>query len=100
MFYLFNIYHCVCFYDFYSNSKIYIFQEHLEKLNKLIWLLILREAKKEIDILYAKNNKIIVMEAAVLIQAKWQNICHEIWTCIIPQNEVRNTLFVHFILYI
>ena len=29
------------------------------------------------------------MEAAVLIQAKWQHECHEIWTCIIPQEEVN-----------
>jgi len=62
----------------------------------------LREAKKEIDILYAKNNDIIVMEAAVLIQAKWQDVCHEIWTCIIPQNEVssykiHSCLFISFI---
>lgn len=62
-------------------------REQLEKLNTLIWPLILREAKKEINILYTKNNDIIVMEAAVLIQAKWQNVCHEIWTCIIPQAE-------------
>ncbi|XP_012224909.1 bifunctional coenzyme A synthase [Linepithema humile] len=68
--------------DIVFNNK-----EQLEKLNKLIWPLILREAKKEIDVLYAKNNDIIVMEAAVLIQAKWQDVCHEIWTCIIPQNE-------------
>lgn len=60
----------------------------MEKLNKLIWPLILQEAKKEIDVLYSKGYNIIVMEAAVLIQAKWQNVCHEIWTCIIPQNEV------------
>lgn len=68
--------------DIVFNNK-----EQLEKLNKLIWPLILQEAKKEVDILYSKGKDIIVMEAAVLIQAKWQNVCHEIWTCIIPQNE-------------
>ncbi|EFN84613.1 bifunctional coenzyme A synthase [Harpegnathos saltator] len=59
----------------------------LEKLNKLIWPLILHEAKKEITTLHSKGHDIVVMEAAVLIQAKWQNVCHEIWTCIIPQKE-------------
>ncbi|KAH0948898.1 hypothetical protein HN011_006343 [Eciton burchellii] len=62
-------------------------KEQLEKLNKLIWPLILREAEKQINILFSKGYEIIVIEAAVLIQAKWQNICHEIWSCIIPQNE-------------
>ncbi|XP_071568849.1 bifunctional coenzyme A synthase isoform X2 [Temnothorax nylanderi] len=34
-----------------------------------------------------KGRHIIILEAAVLIQAKWQNVCSEIWTCIIPQDE-------------
>ncbi|XP_032664500.1 bifunctional coenzyme A synthase isoform X2 [Odontomachus brunneus] len=62
-------------------------KEQLEELNKLIWPLILHEAKNKIADLYSEGHDIIVMEAAVLIQAKWQNTCHEIWTCIIPQNE-------------
>ncbi|EGI69332.1 PREDICTED: bifunctional coenzyme A synthase [Acromyrmex echinatior] len=68
--------------DIVFNNK-----EQLEKLNKLIWPLILQEAKKEIENLFYKHRNIIVLEAAVLIQAEWQNECSEIWTCIIPQNE-------------
>lgn len=60
----------------------------MEKLNKLIWPLLLQEAKREIQNLFRKGHDIIVLEAAVLIQAEWQNECSEIWTCIIPQNEV------------
>ncbi|XP_076658129.1 bifunctional Phosphopantetheine adenylyltransferase - Dephospho-CoA kinase [Halictus rubicundus] len=59
----------------------------LDKLNKIIWPIILDEAKKKISDFYAKGFDVIVMEAAVLIQAKWQNHCHEIWTCIIPPEE-------------
>ncbi|KAL0131572.1 hypothetical protein PUN28_002838 [Cardiocondyla obscurior] len=62
-------------------------KEQLDKLNKLIWPLILQKAKEEIQCLFARKRDIIVLEAAVLIQAKWQNECSEIWTCIIPQNE-------------
>lgn len=68
--------------DIVFNNK-----EELEKLNKLIWPLILQEAKREIEKLVCKGRDIIVLEAAVLIQAKWQNECSEIWTCIIPQSE-------------
>ncbi|XP_012537652.1 bifunctional coenzyme A synthase [Monomorium pharaonis] len=68
--------------DIVFNNK-----EQLEKLNKLIWPLILQEAKKEVQKLFRKGRDIVVLEAAVLIQAKWQNECNEIWTCIIPQNE-------------
>ncbi|XP_053971674.1 bifunctional coenzyme A synthase [Hylaeus volcanicus] len=59
----------------------------LDKLNKLVWPIILDEAKKQMNDFYAKGFDIIVIEAAVLIQAKWQYVCHEIWTCIVPQEE-------------
>lgn len=62
-------------------------KEQLNKLNNIIWPIILEEAKKQINDFYAKGFDVIVMEAAVLIQAKWQDFCHEIWTCIIPQEE-------------
>ncbi|XP_071628554.1 bifunctional coenzyme A synthase isoform X1 [Temnothorax longispinosus] len=68
--------------DIVFNNK-----EQLEKLNTLIWPLILEKAKEEINNLYHKGRHIIILEAAVLIQAKWQNVCSEIWTCIIPQDE-------------
>jgi len=75
----------------------------LEKLNNLIWPLILQEAKREIEHLFnTKRRDIIVLEAAVLIQAKWQNECTEIWTCIIPQNEVNFFIIdkLYFAMYV
>jgi len=63
----------------------------------------LQEAKKEIEhLFYAKRRDIIVLEAAVLIQAKWQNECTEIWTCIIPQNEVNFFIIdeLYFAMYV
>ncbi|XP_034187978.2 bifunctional Phosphopantetheine adenylyltransferase - Dephospho-CoA kinase [Osmia lignaria lignaria] len=62
-------------------------KEQLNKLNNIVWPIILEEAKKQINDFYAKGFDVIVMEAAVLIQANWQHFCHEIWTCIIPQEE-------------
>lgn len=64
------------------------FQDQLDKLNGLVWPAILEESKKRIADLAQKGCRVIVMEAAVLIQARWQNVCHEIWTCIIPEDEV------------
>lgn len=62
----------------------------MDKLNELTWPLILQKAREEINHLYdAKRRNIIVLEAAVLIQAKWQHECSEIWTCIIPEEEVN-----------
>lgn len=59
----------------------------LDKLNKLVWPMILEEAKKEIKKFHAKDFDVIILEAAVLIQANWRDVCHDIWTCIIPQEE-------------
>ncbi|KAH0560570.1 bifunctional coenzyme A synthase [Cotesia glomerata] len=62
-------------------------KEELDKLNRIMWPAILDVAMNKIKELQAQGAKIIVMEAAVLIQAKWQYVCHEIWTCIIPHEE-------------
>ncbi|XP_014600315.1 PREDICTED: bifunctional coenzyme A synthase isoform X1 [Polistes canadensis] len=62
-------------------------KKELDKLNKSMWPIILEKAKEKIQNLYSEGYNIILMEAAVLIQANWQNECHEIWTCIIPPEE-------------
>jgi phosphopantetheine adenylyltransferase/dephospho-CoA kinase len=48
----------------------------------------LDRANKEIQILYKAGYQIIVMEAAVLLQAGWDQHVHEVWACIIPVEEV------------
>ncbi|KAK0170675.1 hypothetical protein PV328_008498 [Microctonus aethiopoides] len=73
-------------------------ENQLDKLNQTVWPAVLDAAMNEVKKLQAQGLNIIVMEAAVLIQAKWQHVCHEIWTCIIPHDEavrrvmVRNNL--------
>ncbi|KAL7305220.1 hypothetical protein TKK_0002605 [Trichogramma kaykai] len=64
----------------------------LEKLNQLLWPVILDETMKKVEDLHKGGHDVIVIEAAVLIQAGWQNICHEIWTCIIPKKEAIKRL--------
>ncbi|XP_011494595.1 PREDICTED: bifunctional coenzyme A synthase-like [Ceratosolen solmsi marchali] len=73
-------------------SLVFNDKNELEKLNKLMWPVILEEAKNQIDKLYKEGFDIVIIEAAVLIQAGWQHICHEIWTCIIPQEEAIKRL--------
>lgn len=64
-------------------------ENQLDKLNQTVWPAVLDAAMNEVKKLQAQGLNIIVMEAAVLIQAKWQHVCHEIWTCIIPHDEVN-----------
>jgi phosphopantetheine adenylyltransferase/dephospho-CoA kinase len=48
----------------------------------------LDHANKQIQILHEAGYQIIVMEAAVLLQAGWDQYVHEVWACIIPFEEV------------
>lgn len=62
-------------------------KEQLQKLNSLVWPILLDRANKEIQILYEAGYQIIVMEAAVLLQAGWDQHVHEVWACMIPFEE-------------
>ena len=61
----------------------------LKKLNEIVWPEIKNLTNKEINRLYnIEGKKIIVIEAAVLFEAKWEDIMNEIWVCFIPDEEV------------
>ncbi|CAH1178912.1 unnamed protein product [Phaedon cochleariae] len=56
----------------------------MKKLNNLVWPAIAEEVQK---IIKTCTKKVVVIEAAVLLTAGWENQCHEIWTTVIPRNE-------------
>jgi phosphopantetheine adenylyltransferase/dephospho-CoA kinase len=60
----------------------------LEKLNGIVWPVLLDYAKEQIQILSDAGYQIVVMEAAILLQAGWDQHVHEVWACIIPPEEV------------
>lgn len=61
----------------------------MQKLNELLWPEIIKKAVQECERLYEEENKkIVVLEAAVLLKANWQDRVHEVWSTIIPQDEV------------
>ncbi|KAK7863893.1 hypothetical protein R5R35_007225 [Gryllus longicercus] len=62
-------------------------KEQLAKLNSLLWPAILGLAKEEALKLFKKGHDVVVLDAAVLLQAGWDNDCHEVWACIIPPEE-------------
>ncbi|XP_014205751.1 bifunctional coenzyme A synthase-like [Copidosoma floridanum] len=73
-------------------SLVFNDKSELEKLNKILWPAVLEEAKNQVNELNKKGFKVVVVEAAVLIQAGWQQVFHEIWTCIIPYDEAVKRL--------
>lgn len=63
--------------------------EKMNLLNSLVWPALLKTTKKQIKKLSENVDcKIIVLEAAILLRAGWQKECHEVWSCIIPVEEV------------
>lgn len=69
-------------------SKPVSLQDQLEKLNGMVWPVLLNRAKEQIQLLFEAGYEIVVMEAAVLLQAGWDQHVHEVWACIIPPEEV------------
>lgn len=64
----------------------------LEQLNSILWPAILERAKERAQQLLAQGCSVVVMDAAVLIQAGWHHHCHETWVCIIPPAEAVKRL--------
>lgn len=63
-------------------------KSRLDKLNCIVWPEILQLAEKQIGQLAAEGCvKVVVLEAAVLLEAGWDKSVHEVWTTFIPREE-------------
>uniref|UniRef100_A0A1I7XE93 Dephospho-CoA kinase n=1 Tax=Heterorhabditis bacteriophora TaxID=37862 RepID=A0A1I7XE93_HETBA len=56
----------------------------LSELNNLIWPIIMEKVK---DIIANSENDVIVIEAAAIVEAKWQGFMNELWTVFVPHDE-------------
>ena len=68
-------------------QKVFQHPGELKKLTDIVWPQIQRLVDKQIDALHAQGNKIIVVEAALLIDAKWYSNMNEIWVSFVPDEE-------------
>lgn len=59
----------------------------LEKLNSILWPAIIEEAEKRARALGAAGTRVVVLEAAVMVRARWHARCHQLWAVIVPQDE-------------
>ncbi|CAK1580417.1 unnamed protein product [Parnassius mnemosyne] len=67
-------------------------KDQLEKLNQIVWPAVIEEAQRRIKALGEEGYKVVVMEAAVMVRAKWYKYCHQLWSVIIPPNEAVKRL--------
>lgn len=62
--------------------------ERLKALNGIIWPQLEDAVKLRIrEACDREGFQVVVIEAAILLQAGWQTNCHEIWSMIIPREE-------------
>ena len=59
----------------------------LSKLNSIVWPEISRLALEKADELWRSGRQVVVLDAAVLLEAGWQSACHEVWVCLVPRKE-------------
>lgn len=61
----------------------------LNKLNSIVWPAIRALAVQEIQ---KAEADVVVLEAAVLLEAGWDNMVHEVWTTFVPREEAVNRI--------
>ena len=76
-------------------SKVFGNPESLKKLTDIVWPAIKNMALEEIESVRVRNpNQIIVLEAAVLFEAGWQDIVDEVWSTLVNR-EVAILSLIH-----
>jgi dephospho-CoA kinase len=72
-------------------KKVFEKPYELKKLTDIVWPEISKLLIEESEILFDKfNQKVIFVEAALLIEANWYKNMNEVWVCWIPENDVNN----------
>ncbi|XP_073955843.1 bifunctional Phosphopantetheine adenylyltransferase - Dephospho-CoA kinase [Choristoneura fumiferana] len=64
----------------------------LQQLNDLLWPAVIEEAQRRAQALGREGYRVVVMEAAVMVRAKWYTQCHQLWSVIIPPEEAIKRL--------
>ncbi|OAF71247.1 hypothetical protein A3Q56_00995, partial [Intoshia linei] len=74
-----------------SNLGLRVFKDSddMEKLTSIVWPPMILKIKKQIERIEKENDtgrrKIIIIDAAIIIEAKCYSLCHEVWICSIPK---------------
>ncbi|CAF4355396.1 unnamed protein product [Rotaria socialis] len=68
-------------------KKVFQSSNELKKLTDIVWPAILNLARERIDCLFEEGKRIIFLDAAILIEAKWTVAVNEIWVASIPPKE-------------
>ncbi|XP_021537358.1 bifunctional coenzyme A synthase isoform X1 [Neomonachus schauinslandi] len=68
-------------------SRVFGNKKQLKILTDIMWPVIAKLAREEMDQAVAEGKHVCVIDAAMLLEAGWQNMVHEVWTVVIPETE-------------
>lgn len=64
-------------------------KEKLNELNQIVWPELMVEVQRRIGkIRTERTHDVVMIEAAVLLQAGWEHDMHEVWSLIVPPKRV------------
>lgn len=64
-------------------GKVFGKAEELKRLTDIVWPGIRKLASEELSELEAAGNALVVLEAAVLFEAGWEELCDEVWVVVV-----------------
>lgn len=68
-------------------AKVFNNADELKKLTDIVWPEIQRMVHEQTAELFSQGFKVIVVEAALLIDAKWHRGMNEVWVCFVSEEE-------------
>ncbi|KAM6107991.1 LOW QUALITY PROTEIN: bifunctional coenzyme A synthase [Pterocles gutturalis] len=68
-------------------AKVFGSPEQLKSLTDIMWPEMARMVKAQIREADAQGKAVCVLDAAVLLEAGWQDMVHEVWTAVVPEEE-------------
>uniref|UniRef100_A0A2K5RJ33 Bifunctional coenzyme A synthase n=1 Tax=Cebus imitator TaxID=2715852 RepID=A0A2K5RJ33_CEBIM len=68
-------------------SRVFGNKKQLKILTDIMWPIIAKLAREEMDRAVTEGKHVCVIDAAMLLEAGWQNLVHEVWTVVIPETE-------------
>ncbi|CAL8080884.1 unnamed protein product [Orchesella dallaii] len=68
-------------------KKVYASKQAMNKLHAIVWPEIKQLVLEQINYHTKQGAKAIILDASFLLEAKWDDLCHDIWVITIPNEE-------------
>ncbi|XP_054987441.1 bifunctional coenzyme A synthase isoform X1 [Sorex araneus] len=68
-------------------SRVFGNKQQMKILRDIMWPVIAQMTREKMVHAAEEGKRVCVIDAAVLLEAGWQNMVHEVWTVVIPQTE-------------